>query len=102
MVASLFLVAVASFGYLLKIGTTTIHSALSLNRAAYLLQTKMEEMRSLPFNHLSSQDGSFFAQGAGRVSVTAVLADLLSIQLVLEWDPDKTPLKIYSLRSKYE
>ena len=102
MVASLFLGAVASFAYLLKIGSTTVSSALSLNQAAYVLQTKMEEMRNLPFNHLSSQDGSFFAQGTGKVSVTAVLADLLSIQLVLDWDPDKTPLKVYSLRSKYK
>jgi len=101
-VACLFVVAVAGFGYLLKIGTTTIHSGLNLNRAAYVLQAKMEEMRSLPFQHLASQDGSFFAQGAGRVSVTAVLADLLSIQLTLDLDPDKAPLKIYSLRSKYE
>lgn len=99
--ASLFLGGVVVFGYLLKIGSITADSALSLNQAVYTLQSKMEETRALPFGKLSALDGSLFAQEAGKIIVTPVLADLVKIQLELEWHPKKIPLRLYTLRSKY-
>ncbi|MEE8637993.1 MAG: prepilin-type N-terminal cleavage/methylation domain-containing protein [Candidatus Margulisiibacteriota bacterium] len=99
--ASLFLVATSAFGYLLKTGLVSIETASRLNQAAYELQAKMEEIRPLPFNQLAALNGSAFAQDRGEVSVTPVLADLVRIKLELEWDPKKTSLKLYTLRSKY-
>lgn len=99
--ASIFLVATLAFGYLLKTALVSIDSASRLNRAAFTLQAKMEEIRPLPFNQLGALNGSTFAESLGKVSVTPVLADLVRIKIELEWDPKRVPLKIYTLRSKY-
>ncbi len=100
--ASLFLAASMAFGYLLKTGLTSIAAAGNLNRAVYVLQAKMEEMRVLPFEELSDLNGCSFAEGKGRISVVPVLADLMRIKLELKWDPDRSPLTFYTLRSKYQ
>jgi prepilin-type N-terminal cleavage/methylation domain-containing protein len=99
--AALFVAAVAGFNYLLKVGSISVESASRLSHAVYALQTKMEEIRSYPFSHLNSLNGRTFAKGEGRISVAPVLADLVRVQLELEWDPKKVPLKIHTLRSKY-
>jgi prepilin-type N-terminal cleavage/methylation domain-containing protein len=99
--AALFVAAVAGFNYLLKAGSISVESASRLSRAVYTLQAKMEEIRSYPFSHLSSLNGMSFSNGKGRISVAPVLADLVRIQLELEWDPKKIPLKILTLRSNY-
>lgn len=99
--AALFLAAVAGFGYVLKIGSISVDSALSLNQAVYTIQSKMEEIGPLPFDQFALLDGNLFAQGAGKVTVTPILADLIKIQLELNWNPDKIPLRLYTLRSKY-
>jgi len=99
--ASLFLVATIAFGSLLKIGLASISSASDLNRAAYLLQAEMEEIQGLPFAELPGMNGSSFANGRGRISVSPVLADLIRVRLELSWNPDKSPLYIYTLRSSY-
>jgi hypothetical protein len=99
--SGLFLLAVAGFGYLLKAGTNSVESATRLNRAVYALQAKTEELRATPFEELLALNGSGFGDGSGTVSVAPVLADLVSIKLELEWDPQKTHLNLYALRSKY-
>jgi hypothetical protein len=99
--AALFLSAVVVFGYVLKTGSITVDSALSLNQAVFTVQSKMEEIRTLPFDQLALLDGSLFEKGAGKIIATPVLADLIKIQLELKWDPKKIPLRLYTLRSKY-
>lgn len=99
--ASLFLIATLAFGYLLNMGLTSLATASRLNQAAYSLQAKAEEIRLLPFNQLAGLNGQTFSGGQGRISVTTVLADLVSIKLELRWDPAKSPLRLYTLRSKY-
>jgi prepilin-type N-terminal cleavage/methylation domain-containing protein len=100
--ASIFLVATLAFGSLLKIGMSSIRAARDLNRAAYTLQAKMEEIQETPFAELPGLNGSSFANGKGRISVSPVLADLVRIRLELSWDPDRTSLHIYTLRSSYQ
>lgn len=99
--ASLFLAAVLAFGLLLNSGKSSIASALRRNQAAYILQAKMEELKALPFDQLPALNGCAFAQGQAKVSVLAVLADLLKIEVEHKWDTNKFPLKLCSLRSKY-
>ena len=99
--ASLFLAATLAFGYLLKLGLLSVENATKLNHAAYALQTKMEELRSLPFEDVERQNGGSFAAGKGKVQVAPALANLVSIKIELEWDPRRAPLKLYALRSKY-
>ncbi|NQT29795.1 MAG: prepilin-type N-terminal cleavage/methylation domain-containing protein [Candidatus Saganbacteria bacterium] len=99
--ASLFVLAVFSFSYLLKIGASSIASSGDLHHATYALQTKMEETYTTPFNQLGGLDGSTFADGSGEVFVTPVLADLVKIELRFSFDPNKVPAKITTLRSSY-
>lgn len=99
--ASLFLTAVVAFSYLLKTGIKTISDAKVLNQAVYTLQAKGEEIMATPFEDLASLNGSAFAQGAGKIYIAPALVDLTSAKLVLFWHPQKSPLRLYTLRSKY-
>jgi len=100
--ASLFLVAVIAFNYVLKVGSLSINSAQQLNQAVYTIQSKKEEIKKMSFADLPSINGKKFAAGAGMIKVVPALADLVAIELQLEWNPKKIPLKISTLRSKYE
>jgi prepilin-type N-terminal cleavage/methylation domain-containing protein len=99
--SSLFLLATLTFSYLLKTGISSVESAARLKQATYTLQSRAEEIRALSFSDLPSLDGTTFAQGRGNISVTPALADLVKIELELEWDPNKIPLRISTLRSNY-
>lgn len=101
MAAFLLVTAVAAFNVLLKTGAAAVGSAADLAQATGALQTKMEELRALPFDQLLALNGSTFAQGKGKVKVFAPLPDLLTIQAELAWAGNKTALKLVSLRSKY-
>jgi prepilin-type N-terminal cleavage/methylation domain-containing protein len=99
--ASIFLIATFAFAYLLKLGMASAQNTFQLNQARYTLQTQAEKLRSLPFSSLASFNGQSFAQGKGKISVIPAVTDLLKIELELEWDPNKVPLKITTLRSSY-
>ena len=100
--ASLFLTAVVAFSFLLNNTTKTMGDAKVLNQAVYTLQAKREEIMAVPFDELFSLNGSAFAQGNGKIHITPALADLVKTKLVLFWHPQKAPLRLYTLRSKYE
>jgi prepilin-type N-terminal cleavage/methylation domain-containing protein len=97
----LFLTAVTAFHYLLNSSAITTNSAAELQGAVATLNSQMEKIRSVPFGQLSSYNGQIFANGTGKASVVQVMADLTRIELQLTWDPDKAPLKLATLRSKY-
>lgn len=99
--ASLFLGAVAGFNYLLKAGSDTITSANQLAAAFYTIQSKMEEVRAYPFEHLVSLNGGTFADGRGSVTAVQAMVDLVRIDLELVWANDKNRLRLTTLRSKY-
>lgn len=100
--ASLFLIAVIAFNFVLKVGSLSINNAQQLNHAVYTIQSKKEEVKKMPFADLPSINGKKFAGGAGKIKVIPALADLVAIELQLEWNPKKIPLKISTLRSKYD
>lgn len=97
----LFLASVAAFHYLLNSGAVTTSSAGELQSAVVALNSQMEKLHSIPFNQLASYNGQTFADGTGKASVVQVMADLTRLELQLTWDPDKAPLKLATLRSKY-
>jgi hypothetical protein len=99
--ASLFLAVVLAFGYLLRHGKMTVDSAVRLNQSIYAIQTKSEELHALPFDQLPALNGKTFARGQGKIKVISALADLVNIQLEFRWDPNKVPLKLQTLRSRY-
>lgn len=99
--AALFLMATVAFSFILRTGKVSVRSAANLNQATYTLVAKMEKIKSLPFSQLPALNNSSFANGAGKVFVAPVLADLLSIDLALNWQAKKLPLKLYTLRSEY-
>ena len=99
---ALFLMAVGAFSYVLKTGLASVDSAVRLNHAVYLLQAEKETILSLPFDRLPSLNASTFADGAGKIQIMPALSDLTNIQLELEWDPTKVPLRLHILRRKYQ
>ena len=99
--SALFLIAVLSFGYLLNNGKLTIASATRLNQAAYTLQAEAEKIKAYSFEQLPYLNNRTFAQGQGKIKVVSALADLVSLELELNWAPNKVPLKLHTLRSKY-
>ena len=99
--SGVFLISAAAFAYLLKTGSFNLDSAQRLTRAVYSLQAQAESLRPLPFESLPSLNGKTFDRGSGKIRVAPALADLLKIELELEWDPSRIPLKIQTLRSKY-
>jgi prepilin-type N-terminal cleavage/methylation domain-containing protein len=100
--ASLFLTAVVAFSYLLKTSIKTAGEAKVFNQAVYALQAKKEELMGVSFESLALLDGAAFARGAGKIYITPALADLVNIKLVLFWAPKKAPLRLNTLRSKYQ
>ena len=72
-----------------------------LNEAIYILQSEMEEIRSMPFSDLASLNAKTFAEEQGVICTTLVLADLIEIKLELAWDPKKATLQLHTLRSNY-
>jgi prepilin-type N-terminal cleavage/methylation domain-containing protein len=100
--AALFLVTITAFNYILKAGAATVDSGRQLQQAACTIQQKMEELRASPFGQLTLYHGHYFAAGKGKISVVTVMVDLVKIDLQLDWHADKAPLKLTTLRSKYQ
>lgn len=100
--AALFVAAVAGFNYLLRAGSGSIKTASRLSQAVCLAQSKMETFRGYDFDRLPHLNNRLFADGRGKISVTPILADLLSLELELQWDEKKLPVKMVTLRSRYD
>ncbi len=97
----LFLISIFSFGYILKVGMVSVETASRLNNGLFVIQSRAEEVRALPFTSLISLNGKTFANGKGKTKVVNALADLSKIDLELDWDANKSPLKFSTLRSNY-
>lgn len=97
----IFLAAVTAFHYLLISAAQTLDSATALQAGVLAIRSQMEELHATSFYNLTAYNGLTFAHGLGKISVAAVMADLIKIDLVLTWHPDKAPLKLATLRSKY-
>jgi prepilin-type N-terminal cleavage/methylation domain-containing protein len=100
--AGLFLSAVVAFSYFLNATIKTAARAKDYNQAVHTLQAKKEEVLGVAFENLVALNGSSFAGGAGKIFISPALADLVNIKLVLSWDPKRAPLRLYTLRSKYQ
>lgn len=94
-VAALFLLTTAGFNYLLMLSSSSVKKTTLLSQTTYLLQSKMEEIKLLPFASLPALNGNTFASGKGTIKVSPVLADLTSIEISI------SPYKLQTLRSKY-
>ena len=95
--AGLLVLALASFAYLTVNSNRCLVRAENLSRAANMLQSKMEELRSLPFCNLPALDQNVFGTGGGKVLLTPLSSDLIMIELVSL----QSKLQLYTLRSKY-
>ena len=100
--AALFFVASFTFSYSLKHGKSIFCAASELNQATLILQSKMEEIKQLPFSQVASLEGESFAESRGEISITPILDDLLEIELELSWATNKEPICLFTLRSNYE
>ncbi|MBN2058207.1 MAG: type II secretion system protein [Candidatus Saganbacteria bacterium] len=100
--AGLFIVCLGTFSYLLRSSAASIADSRQLARAVYELQAESEELQEVPFASLCFLNGRRFAGGAGKISVTQALADLVEVRLELVWHENKVPLRLYTLRSNYK
>ena len=92
------IMVVASFTYLYKYSKSRLDASLKLSQATLLIQSEMEKLHRLPFSLLTA---STFADGRGQVRVTPISADLLSLQLSLNYSPTSAPINLYTLRSSH-
>lgn len=99
--SAIFVIAVSTFGYLLNQAQNSVSTIDDLSRALYIARSKVEEIRNIPFDQLLVLNGSTFFEGKGKILIVPVLADLTRIQVELKWNPNRTPIRIHSLRSKY-
>lgn len=99
---TIFIIATSAFTYGLRVCLSNYKSASALNKAIYTLQSETEKIKTVPFAQLIKIKGKTFAAGKGKVSVSALLPDLLKIKIELAWLDNKDPLEVYTLRSQYE
>ena len=97
---TLFAAILSAFGFVMKSGFNSILSLKNKTQAAFLLQAKMEEIRSAPFNSLPSLHGKIFA-GGGNISIFPLSSDLAAVTVELKWAERKPALRYYTLRSPY-
>ncbi len=99
--AILVLAASSSFILLRALSQGILNSS-ELTKSVYSATAKLEELKTVDFDSLSYQDGKDFSQGKGKIEVKDVLPDLKEINITYTWHPKRTPIEIYTLRSKYE
>ena len=92
---SILLLLSSTFYYFFKAGLDSQRSARQLFDSLNRAQQIMEEGRALPFEDLISEDLE-----AGNLKVTSVDPNLKELVLTLIFDPKRSPLMIYTLRSK--
>jgi hypothetical protein len=92
---------VSSFTYAYKYGKSRLDASLKLSQATLLIESEMEKMRALPFSLLPTISLNTFAEGKGQIRVTPISADLLSLQLSLNYNPPFAPINLYTLRSSH-
>lgn len=95
---AILLAAVGSSFLLFRSGMEGAKLGKELTRATYRVQEKMENLRGLPFQTLSSHT---FDLGQGAVDVTSLNSDLKKIEVRLDWRGGRPPLQLTTLRSKY-
>ncbi len=97
----LFILALSVFNLLLKTGAKNIDALAHRQAALQELTTKMEGLRSLPFDQLAAENGRTFAEGKGEITATPAAPDLFLIYVKLNWDTNKPPIEAQTLRSAY-
>jgi len=98
---TLFLLATVSFTFVLQSAKTSANTTEVKQQAIYAVQATYEQLKLVPFNQLKNFDGLTFWQKQGKIEVKNLLADLLTVKIELAWHPQKNPIKLHSLRSKY-
>ena len=99
---SLFLMAFVFLAYSLKSAKVALRASLALQTATLSLKNKTEEISTLGFAKLPLLQGSSFASGSGQILVKQLSADLVAIELKHSWQKKKSPLRLFTLRSKHE
>jgi prepilin-type N-terminal cleavage/methylation domain-containing protein len=95
LIASLLIcLSAASITYLLQTGIRSVALSRRTTKEMMVTSSVMEELRSRPFGDLLSMNGYSFDNGKGKIAITSVGADLVSINL-------KDNIELDTLRSRY-
>lgn len=94
----LLVVITISFSFLFKSGFTNLKYTEDIENALYATRSQMEEIRAESFDNIKSKT---FANGRGMISVKSLSHDLLEIKLSYNWNANKKPIELYTIRSKY-
>ena len=92
---AVFIIALGVSVYLFRSTLAGIKKSYKLTEISFTIQAKMEELRSMHFEDLSSLSGAEFADGKGKITVIPMQADLLTIAIELP------PIELHTMRSKY-
>lgn len=99
--ASLCLIMIAAFSYLLRTANRSLTAVESLSAATTEIHNAMEQLQALPFGQLAVQNNRTFAGGRGKIKISTVFNDLIKIELENKWHDQKAPLALTTLRSPY-
>ena len=93
LIAALILITISfSFTYFLNTGIKSLDNSRDFIKAINLAQTQMEEIRSLPFDQITSTK---------FITVRPISYDLLEVKLSMDWKIGKQPIELYTMRSRY-
>lgn len=92
---AVFIIALGVSVYLFRSTLVGIKRSYELTETSFTIQAKMEELRSMPFEDLSSLSGAEFADGKGKITVVPVQSDLLKLSIELP------PIELHTMRSRY-
>jgi|GEM_PF-1836802 len=99
--AILLLACSSSFVMLRGVSRESLNSSI-LTKSIYIVQAKLEEIRSISFEDLGPLGGQAFSGGKGKIDIKPVLPDLMEIKITFDWNKKRKPIEIYTLRSKHE
>ena len=84
----------ASFAFLLNAGMKQAKTSKQLTASIFVSKSMMEELRSKPFDSLFSYNNVTFDNGQGRIIITSVGSDLISVTVGHK-------IELNTLRSRY-
>lgn len=87
------LLAVVSFAAVTGTARRAVNQAAELNREALILQNEMEQLRVLSPTELKKLDQTDFADGQGKIILSAAAPDLLCLELRLQSGRSLTTLR---------
>lgn len=99
--ALLLLVAASSFTVVFSRAFFFTSHLLSFTSATLSVQSEFEELKSRSFDEITISGEITFDGGKGIARTTKIFSDLIKIEITYQFEEDKAPIKVATMRSRY-